>query len=239
MTEGDKNFFTVIIVLIIILCMIVAGITLWIGLNLNLTSSTTNQPLAAIEDTTEAELINPTEKVEEEQLSNILTSSEFAASAIMLQAYGVEVDEKDLANAAKYSNDDFVYFYWGELDSGAIFPPGLVIANNLYLQNIDSDYRTFNLSGESWEDIKAIVSQGNPVVVYYTDTNSYPVFTGWEQEGYSFYENEQCVCIYKIDEQGVHIKNPLTAQDEIITEEWFVMCWNACGSMAIGATNEI
>ena len=239
MTEGDKNFFTGMLVLLIILCVGVAGLTLWIGLNVNLSPSITEQPLAVIEDTTEAELITPADKVEEEQLSNISTSSEFAASALMLQAYGVEVNENDLAGSAKYSDNDFVYYYWGELGSGVIFPPGLVIANNLYLQDIDSDYRTFNLSGESWDTIKDFINQGNPVVVYYTDTNSYPVFTGWELEGYKFYNNEQCVCIYKVDEQGVHIKNPLTAQDEIITEEWFEMCWNACGSLAIGATNDI
>lgn len=227
------------LVLLIILCIGVAGITLWIGLNINLSPSITNQPLATIEDTTEAELISPTDRVEEEQLSNISTSSEFAASALMLQAYGVEVNENDLAGAAKYSDDDFVYSYWGELGSGVIFPPGLVIANNLYLQAMDSNYHTFNLSGESWDTIKDFINQGNPVVVYYTDTNSYPVFTSWELEGYKFYDNEQCVCIYKVDEQGVHVKNPLTAQDEIITEEWFTMCWNACGSLAIGATNEI
>lgn len=238
MTEGDKNFFTVMLVLLIILCLGVAGITLWIGLNINLSPSVTEQPLAAIEDTTEAELITPADKVEREQLSNISTSSEFAASALMLQAYGVEVNENDLASAVKYSDDDFVYSYWGELGSGVIFPPGLVIANNLYLQDIDSNCRTFNLSGESWDTIKDFVNQENPIVVYYTNTNSYPVFTSWELEGYKFYDNEQCVCIYKIDEQGVHIKNPLTAQDEIITEEWFEMCWNACGSLAVGATNE-
>lgn len=238
MTEGDKNFFTVMLVLLIILCIGVAGIALWIELNINLSPSVTEQPLAAIEDTTEAELITPADKVEEEQLSNISTSSEFAASAIMLQAYGIKVNENDLASAAKYSDDDFVYSYWGELGSGVIFPPGLVIANNLYLQDIDSDCRTFNLSGESWDTIKDFVNQKNPVVVYYTNTNSYPVFTSWELEGYKFYDNEQCVCIYKIDEQGVHIKNPLTTQDEIITEEWFEMCWNACGSLAVGATNE-
>lgn len=239
MTEGDKNFFTGMLVLLIILCVGVAGLTLWIGLNVNLSPSITEQPLAAIEDTTEAEVITPTDKVEEEQLSNISTSSEFAASTLMLQAYGVEVNENDLADTAKYSDNDFVYYYWGELGSGVIFPPGLVIANNLYLQDIDSDYRTFNLSGESWSTIKDFINQGNPVVVYYTDTNSYPVFTGWELEGYKFYNNEQCICIYKVDEQGVHIKNPLTARDEIITEEWFEMCWNACGSLAVGATNEI
>lgn len=227
------------LVLLIILCIGVAGITLWIGLNINLSPSVTDQPIAAIEDTTEAELITPADKVEEEQLSNISTSSEFAASALMLQAYGVEVNENDLADAAKYSDNNFVYYYWGELGSGVIFPPGLVIANNLYLQNINSDCRTFNLSGESWNTIKDFINQGNPVVVYYTDTNSYPVFTSWELEGYKFYDNEQCVCIYKVDEQGVHIKNPLTAQDEIITEEWFEMCWNACGSLAVGATNDI
>ena len=128
LTEGDKNFFTGMLVLLIILCLGVAGITLWIGLNLNLSPSVTEQPLATIEDTTEAELITPTDKVEEEQLSKISTSSEFAASALMLQAYGVEVNENDLAGTAKYSDNDFVYYYWGELGSGVIFPPGLVIA---------------------------------------------------------------------------------------------------------------
>lgn len=160
--------------------------------------------------------------------------SEFAAATMLLNSYGYNAEIQNLLDTVNYSDDNFVFCYWGDVKTeGAIYAPGLVVCINNYLQDINAKFRSTNLTGMTWDEVVSMLNSGKPLIMWVTEDYTAPHFTDFSANNQYLYSNEHCVCVYGIDEGIVRVADPLKGFIGI-DESIFQQVWTECGEMAIG-----
>ena len=163
---------------------------------------------------------------------------EFAAATMLLRSYGYDVDIEDLLDTMNYSDDNFVFAYWGDVKTqGAVYAPGLVICINNWLQENGTVLRSSNYSGMSWDDVISTLESGRPLIMWYTSDYSFPQYTDFTSNGETMYSNEHCVVAYGIKDGKVQVADSIHGYTEI-EETTFQQIWSDCGAMAIGLCTE-
>lgn len=190
-----------------------------------------------IYDTPASEVPNyiPAENVEViNQFPDYPAGCEFAAATMLLRSYRYDVDIEDLLDTMNYSDDNFVFTYWGDVKTqGAVYAPGLVICINNWLQENGAIFRSMNYSGISWSDVISTLESGRPLIMWYTSDYSSPQYTDFTSSGEYMYYNEHCFVVYGVEDGKIQVADSIHGYTEI-EEATFQQIWNECGAMAIG-----
>lgn len=145
------------------------------------------------------------------------TGCESVALTVLLMYEGYELEKTTVADEyLPYSaNGDFSEGYIGDpytYEGAGCFPPSLVEAADLFLEEHHSAKRAVNLTGRSLEELFHYIADGIPVAVwgtqYMTDTWLYE--EGFSEGGieYRWYENEHCIVLSGYDlEKGILMVN--------------------------------
>ena len=159
-----------------------------------------------------------------------------AALTAALQAMGYEVTLDEIVTEyLDYAEDgDWVNGYNGDVYySGMTYPPCIVNCANKFLTAQGSSLRFKNYTGASFDDVLALIDRGIPVLVWSTMYMEEPWFTGVVLEDYEWYENEHCVTVYGVDENGdILVMDPLEGL-VVRDRTQFQHLYEECGCMAV------
>lgn len=149
------------------------------------------------------------------------TGCEAVSLTMALRYEGFDVDEVALADEFLiYNNetDNMAIGYVGDpfSEEGAgCFPPALAATAQRFFEDQGADYKAYNITGTSFEDLFAYVASGTPVLVWATMYMEEPEFTKEDAEydghTYYWYRQEHCVVLsgYDLETQTVCINDPL------------------------------
>lgn len=148
------------------------------------------------------------------QVSAVLQGEEYpsgcepAALACVLQSMGVDASLEDVIGYLDIDSEfiDFVYHYAGDpAGDGSAWPQAMVDTANRYLADAEDQAASFvalNISGASFDELKAIMAVGYPVMVWTTTYMEEPEFSDYEIFGYQFVINNHCVVAYGMSNDG-------------------------------------
>ena len=153
------------------------------------------------------------------QRPELPTGCESVALTIALDALGFELEKTTIASEyLVYSGSNFAQGYVGDpfTDGGAgVFPPGLVLTANAYLETQETSIRAYDATGLDFDSLLTFLAQGRPVVLWVTMSYTDPM---WAQDLaefdlriYRWYWNEHCVALtgYDFNQGTVTIEDPL------------------------------
>lgn len=236
MVKSDRRFFT--IAAAVLGLGLAANVGIWSNIFFQwylegFKTPTVDQPINTY-DSAKKEIAEDPIKLSETIMRDYVSGTEFGAAVTAFQHLGISTDIEDFINAATYSDEDFIYNFRGNVkqENGVIYPPGLTETINRFAVEYTIPYWAINQTSQSWDAIKDIVASNTPVIAYYTSTNSYPEFTNETQNDYQLYANHRAVCITLIKDGFVYYTDPIEG-DKKESENWFKMCWEACGNMAV------
>ena len=149
------------------------------------------------------------------------TGCESVALTIALKALGFPLEKTTIA--AEYLIHDEANFAIGFVGDpfqygAGVFPPGLVMTANRYLQSQDSQIRAYDCTGFSFEEVLSYLSEGNPVLIWVTIGFGEPSYAGYaatfEDRTYEWYYGEHCVALkgYDLETGTVVIEDPLQGE---------------------------
>ena len=149
------------------------------------------------------------------------TGCESVALTIALKALGFPLEKTTIA--AEYLIHDDANFAIGFVGDpfqygAGVFPPGLVMTANRYLQSQGSEIRAYDCTGFSFEGILSYLSVGNPALIWVTIGFSEPSYAGYaatfENRTYEWYYGEHCVALkgYDLETGTVVIEDPLQGE---------------------------
>lgn len=151
------------------------------------------------------------------QVSAVLQGEEYpsgcepAALACVLQSMGVDASLEDVIGYLDIDSEfiDFVYHYAGDpAGDGSAWPQAMVDTANRYLADAEDQAASFvalNISGASFDELKAIMAAGYPVMVWTTTYMEEPEFSDYEIFGYQFVINNHCVVAYGMSNDGENV----------------------------------
>ena len=190
----------------------------------------------------EARLLEPVSEVDYTQhVGEIFQNDVMAAGCelvsleIALESMGMEVDLDSLVS--DYLNMDGSYStgyagdpYW----SGGGFAPGIAAAANGYLENAGSSVRAYDLTGAPFDVLAAYIAHGYPVLVWTTMGFDDPSFTGVFDGEDEWYDNEHCVVLYGLSDDGewALVSDPLEGYVDRELPR-FIDIYVQCGSRAV------
>lgn len=181
---------------------------------------------------------NPAENVKVvNQLPEFPSGDEFAAATSFLNAYGYNVNIHSLLNHMNYDTTNYVECYVGDArtDSGYCYAPALVICINNYLSDINARMRVYNSTGLHYDAFKEYVTDGKPMIVWYTSDGRMPDYDNeLYKNHFRIYSNRQVIIVYNIENGIVEAADSLNGYISIPENE-FQGIWEACGSQCIGA----
>lgn len=171
------------------------------------------------------------------QYPELPTGCESVSLTCVLQAMGYELSKTDIAEnylPVDTVEFDFIDHFAGDpsSESGAgAFPPAMVTTANAYLEAQDATEKANDISGCTFEELKAYVDEGYPVMVWTTMYMVEP-YVLYEVDGYPWYINEHCVVLYGVDGESAQVMDPLEGLVERDVSE-FARIYEACGSYAM------
>lgn len=181
---------------------------------------------------------NPAKNVEViNQLPEFPSGDEFAATTSFLNAYGYSANIYSLLNYMNYDATNYVECYVGDArtNTGYCYAPALVICINNYLSDIDARIRVYNSTGLHYEALKEYVSNGEPMIVWYTSDGNMPEYNNeLYKNHFRTYTNQQVIVVYNIEKGIVEATDSLNGYISIQEDE-FQRIWEASGSQCIGA----
>ena len=158
---------------------------------------------------------------------------EIVSLGIVLESMGIPANLDDIVNTHLDINGHFATGYSGSpYSQGAGYPRGIAAAANGYLESQGLGVRAHDLTGTSFQDMKAIVEQGYPVLVWTTMGCTEPHFTGAHDEGMEWYDNEHCVVLYGFEGSQALVSDPLEGLVKRDASR-FADIYERCGSMAL------
>ena len=169
------------------------------------------------------------------KMQNSLMSGgcELVSLGIVLESMGLDVDLDRIASDFLDVDGHFATGYSGDpYSQGAGYPPGIAAAANGYLESIGSTVHAHDLTGMSFDELKALVKQGYPVLVWSTMEFEDPQFTGMFDGEAEWYDNEHCVVFYGVSDGQALVSDPL---DGLVTRDAdrFASIYEQCGKMAV------
>ena len=158
---------------------------------------------------------------------------EIVSLGIVLESMGIDADLDRIVNDFLDINGHFATGYSGSpYSEGAGFPSGIAAAANGYLESIGSEARAHDLTGQSFDELKAIVKMGYPVLVWSTMELADPQFTNIFDGDVEWYDNEHCVVLYAVNGDEALVSDPL---DGLVTRDVarFADIYEQCGKHAV------
>lgn len=149
------------------------------------------------------------------------TGCESVALTMALMYEGFELEKTTIARDYLLYNredDNMAVGYIGDpfSDSGAgCFAPALAATAMAYLEEMDSDYLVYDMTGSSLDELLSYVAIGRPVIIWGSMYMMEPQFTGetafFAGVEYRWYGSEHCMVLsgYDLKSQTVVINDPL------------------------------
>ena len=158
---------------------------------------------------------------------------EIMSLAMALDSMGVAFDPIVIAdNYLDFEGGMADGFVGNPYNGGGGFPAGIVKAANAYLIDNDSEYRAYDLTGNSFDTLVELTKHGYPVLIWTTSDFSEPYFHNVFEGGYQWYGNEHCVLLCGMNDDQVVVCDPLEGKIERNAER-FREIYEQCGSMAV------
>lgn len=159
---------------------------------------------------------------------------ELASTCQVLNYYGHSVEISDLLyHYLPVSDEEWIDSYYGNIrTAGWAFPHAIATSTQKYLKDKNSDLMAIDISKCFWEDYKAYVDRGIPVISWHTLDYKMPNWSYSSMGGYNVWRNLHCVTVYDIDDKYVYIADPIEGfvAQEI---EQFKQIWEKCGSYGV------
>ena len=157
---------------------------------------------------------------------------EIVSLGVLMQSVGYDVTPNELADDYLVMDGSFSDGYAGSpYGAGGGFPPGIVGAANAYLAANGSSSYAYDLTGSTFEGLKGLLSHGYPVLVWSTMFVEEPMFSGAYDSDREWYDNEHCVVVYGVDDEGVLVSDPIEGY-VVRDEAEFARIYDLCGNMA-------
>ncbi len=174
------------------------------------------------------------ERVESQMQSDVMPGGcELVSLDIVLDAMGLNTDIHQVVNDHLNIDGHFATGYSGNpYYAGGGFAEGIANAANSYLLSIGSTYHAYDLTGKSFNLVKALVLRGYPVLTWTTMGFVDPDFTGSFDHGREWYSNEHCVVMFGLNDDKVLVSDPMEGFVERDAQR-FQEIFEACGSMAV------
>lgn len=139
----------------------------------------------------------------------------------------------EIANSFNYGDstlDDFI----GDSVTGYAMPSAVTIAlgNCLSLHNLGKSYIAENVTGTPWDSIVSRVNAGIPMMVWVTENLEEPQDVTTVENSETYYSNRRIVVIYAINNEGVHVSDPIDGDVTYDTSK-FENAYETCGQKAI------
>lgn len=105
------------------------------------------------------------------QYPELPAGCECVALTNQLNYYGYSLNKTNLIdNYLTNSHEDFIYSFYGDPYDynigGVIMAPGIKLIANEFLEDNNSNYRAYNVSGKDFEDLYAYIERGHPVQIW-------------------------------------------------------------------------
>lgn len=172
------------------------------------------------------------------QMPALPAGCESVALTAVLASMGFDLGLTDIVDrylSVDPTGADFVTSFAGDpYYSGGALPPALVSAANAYLADQGEragNLRARDITGASFDDLRALSDDGFPVLVWTTMYMTDPEFSGDMRDGWAWYYNEHCVVVYGFEGSDVLVSDPLEGLVRRDASE-FRRLYEACGSMA-------
>lgn len=167
------------------------------------------------------------------QYPDLPAGCEITSLTCVLNSMGFEVTMTEIADEYLEYGEDYLHQYVGSpYEYGGAFTPALVIAANNFLTAQGSEYRAYDLSGSSFDNLLDCVRVGYPVLIWTTMFMEEPLYTDIFIEDRQWYDNEHCVVLYGIDDEELLVNDPLQGLIRCDRAQ-FQYLYEACGSMAL------
>lgn len=150
------------------------------------------------------------------------TGCESVSLAMAFNAMGVPTTKTELADKYMPIGDSYVTAFVGnphDYTGTGIYPPGVVITAENYIDDKKLSLKPVDLSGVSFEELYRYIEKDSPVVFWLTgalndpafDNDSARTFNGIE---YRWINNIHCVVLngYDLDEGSVTVTDPLSGE---------------------------
>lgn len=131
---------------------------------------------------------------------------EAIAMTNMLNYFGFNLKKNSFIETYLRRSSDFVYGFYGSYYDdgigGTIMAPGITLSAKDFLKEKNSDFKAYNVSGRSFEDLFAYIEHGYPVEIW-TSLNEGPLGSIIASSGkYNFYTNTHTVVLSGFDRKN-------------------------------------
>lgn len=169
------------------------------------------------------------------QMPDLAGGCEIASLMCVLEAMGLDVDVDDLIENHLPLNEGSSFassFIGSPYIMGSGYPPVLMRCANSYLAKEGARIRAISMVGCSFDDVVREVEQGRPVMVWTTMEMAPVMHSQIYSDGFEWYDNEHCVVVYGMDDDGVKVSDPL---DGLVVrdEQAFREIFDDCGGLAV------
>lgn len=150
---------------------------------------------------------------------------EITSLAMLLNYLGFDIDKTELCDEYLDINYDytenFSEAYIGNPRNGSgygCYYPVIMDTADKYLDDMESNLKIYDLSGEDFQDLFYYIAEDNPVVIWASmslvDVNYYLAWTIDDGEEVWWYENEHCMLLtgYDFDYETVTVCDPLKGE---------------------------
>lgn len=153
------------------------------------------------------------------QYPDLPSACEILALTNILNYYKFNLDKYELLNNyLVYDYDDWVNYYSGDPYSydcgGAIMAPGITSICQTFLNDQNSRYQCYDVSGRKFEDLFAYIERDIPVQIWVTIGMEQPSSLFATQDDYCWYDNNHSVVLSGFDEDKniVYISDSIDGQ---------------------------
>lgn len=175
-----------------------------------------------------------TDRVESQMQNEVMPGGcELVSLDIVLDAMGLNTDIHQVVDEHLDVDGHFATGYSGNpYYAGGGYAEGIANAANSYLLSIGSNYHAYDLTGKSFDLVKAFILRGYPVLTWTTMGFVDPDYTGSFDHDREWYSNEHCVVSYGLEGGKVRVSDPMEGFVERDLKR-FQEIYEACGSMAV------
>jgi uncharacterized protein YvpB len=181
------------------------------------------------------------------QRPELPSGCEVTSLAMALKYYGVNVSKTTLANKMPYDstklvrNADGSIKTWGDPDVGFVGTPfgnGHTI-NPGPLKKLLDQYRPggVNLTGKDFSEIEKAVSEGSPVLAWFTISHEMPTNRTWKTPAgktISAPRPLHCIVVTGVDANYVYFNDSEAVKKDVkMSKEKFIKIYNAMGKRAL------